>query len=56
MRGPRDGPAQTYLQFFIPGFISCGSVHKGRCAMWRMSNTEAVIFMGWNAGAWHGVR
>ena len=19
--------------------------------MWRMSNTEAVIFMGWNAGA-----
>ena len=22
-----------------------------RCAMWRMSNTEAVIFMGWNAGA-----
>jgi hypothetical protein len=22
-----------------------------RCAMWRISNTEAVIFMGWNTGA-----
>ncbi len=31
------------------GLILCQLVHKGRCAMWRMSNTEAVIFMGWNA-------
>ena len=22
-----------------------------RCAMWHMSSAEAVIFMGWNAGA-----
>ena len=22
-----------------------------RCAMWRMSNTEVVILLGWNAGA-----
>jgi len=27
-----------------------------RCAMWRMSNTEAVIFMGWNAQGPHKVR
>jgi hypothetical protein len=30
--------------------ILCGSVLKWRCAMRRMSNTEAVI-LGWNAGA-----
>jgi hypothetical protein len=27
-----------------------------RAAMWRMSNTEAVIFMGWNAQGPHKVR
>src|SRR6478735_1077382 len=35
----------------MPGFIYCELVHRGRCAMWRMSNTEAVSFMGWNSGA-----
>lgn len=24
-------------------------VHKWPCTIWRMSNTEAVIFMDWNA-------
>jgi hypothetical protein len=32
MPGPRDGLAQIYSQFFIPGFILCVFVHKGRCA------------------------
>jgi hypothetical protein len=27
-----------------------------RAAMWRMSNTEAVIFMGWNAQSPQKVR
>jgi hypothetical protein len=32
------------------GLILCSSVHKGRGPVWRMSNTEAVTFMDWNAG------
>ena len=26
-------------------FVSCGSVHNGRCAMWRLSTIEALIFI-----------
>jgi hypothetical protein len=26
-------------------FVSCGLVHKGRCAMWRMSTAQALIFI-----------
>jgi hypothetical protein len=51
VRGPRDSPVRGYLRFRILGLILCRLVHKGRCAMCRMSNTRAVIFMGWNAGA-----
>jgi hypothetical protein len=38
--GPRDSPMRGYLPSRNPGFIYCELVHKGRCAMWRMSNTE----------------
>src|SRR5882757_312036 len=49
--GPRDGPVQAYLQSRILGFCFMRIGTQWRCQMWRLSNTEAVIFMGWNAGA-----
>ncbi|WP_256378747.1 hypothetical protein [Bradyrhizobium sp. URHD0069] len=29
----------------IPGFILSDTVHKWRCAMWRMSSAQALIFI-----------
>ena len=42
---PRDPGPQTYLQSRISGLILCGLVHKWRCAMWRMSTRQTLIFI-----------
>ena len=43
--GTRDPGPQTYLQSRISGLILCGLVHKWRCAMWRMSTRQTLIFI-----------
>jgi hypothetical protein len=29
----------------IPGLILCRLIHKWRCAMWRMSSVQTLIFV-----------
>jgi hypothetical protein len=45
MRGPCDRDVQAYLHSRIPGFIFMRIGTQRRCAMWRMSNAQTLVFV-----------
>jgi hypothetical protein len=45
MRGPRDADLRGYLPSRIPGFILSDTVQNRRCAKWRMSSVQTLIFV-----------